>query len=813
MKRFYLLLTLLCSGLLAVSQSFTVSQHLKTGWNIIGYYGNSSLPIQQALQSVWNYVEVAKDMENFYMASNHPQLNGLDSIYIGKAYFIKVTQDCELLYSGCKPPLHAGEGSIYTSIFVTLSEGWNLASYYGYQNQAIQPALQSIWEDLDIIKNMDNFYKKNHTPELNGLQNLTIGYGYLIYVNNPSELELKTCIAATPTPTYTLQLSIAPSLSGSTIGSGSYTAGESVAIQATPAEGYEFESWKGDIEYVADAYSATTSITMPEKSILLTAQFSQIPASTNRNFTDTVNGVPFSMIFVESGTYQRGCANCAEQDKQYETPVHNVTVSDFHIAQYEITNAQWIAVMGGTLPWGAQANTPKIGVSWFEANEFICQLNSITGRNYRLATDAEWEFAARGGSVGVALNHKYSGSNNADEVAWHSGNSGGQAKAVGTKAANELGLYDMSGNAWEWVYDWLVGYTATDKTDPVQIIGSGNKTRRGGSFDEPMDYARVSRRAIRSRDGAAGMGFRIAHSPTLPEGMKDACIAANPAAAACEGLEHRDCRLILEADEIWEGDGNMLIIRSNGAAAVSGYPSVSGQWYTLNNRSLNIVNSNGTTSTYAYYVFSEDEMTMINADGMPYRLYKRKSSEVSGAPTVPSLPSPTPLEQLIAQVEPARMVTQAQLENPDTTLRDPRLIPTNGNTWFMDGRCCGGNHKYRFHLQANGDAEFVVMDYDDTHKENVLAKGRWFTVGNIALHIMLDGQYYNYLYTVGNRTMSFSEYMPAGPIFSHISFQSYERGDFRIFSTYPYDDNVKRPRGFMGDNPVYPPGPYQTQSE
>jgi formylglycine-generating enzyme required for sulfatase activity len=540
------------------------------------------------------------------------------------------------------------------------------------------------------------------------------------------------------------------------------------------------------------------------------------PAPSGTNFTDTVNGIALNMVFVQGGTYQRGCDNCASQDRQYETPIHSVTLSNYYISKYEVTQALWRAVMGGSAPsFGSSDNSPQIGVSWFNANEFLCKLNSITGKTFRLPTDAEWEFAARGGNAGKNNNYRYSGSNNADSVAWHSGNSGNQPHQVGTKAANELGIHDLSGNAWEWVYDWLVAYTESARTDPVQLTGTGNKTRRGGSYDEPEEFARVTRRAIRSRDGAAGMGFRIALSNSLPPGMVNPCEAANPTVSTCSGDKNRDCRLITEEGQVWTGDDNVLIVRQNGAAAVSGFPATSGEWYTLNGRSLNIVSTSGsrTTKTYAYYVFSEDEMTMINDEGMPYRLYKRPVTEVTGTiPSVPAIANPTALAQLIANVEPARMVSDAQLANPDTSVRDPRLIPENGYTWFFDGNCCGGNHKYRFHLDASGNAEFVVMDYDDTHKENVLARGRWFTVGNIALHIIYNGKYYNYLYTTGNRSTSYSQYMPAGPIFSHISFQSYERGDFRIFNRTLYDENIMRPKGFKGENPVYDPGNYETGS-
>ena len=514
------------------------------------------------------------------------------------------------------------------------------------------------------------------------------------------------------------------------------------------------------------------------------------------------------MVYVAGGTYTRGCDNCAEPDKIYETPSHKVTVDEYHIAPTEVTIAQWNAVMGGKKNAWESDKAPKIGVSWFDANNYACKLGQKTGRQYRLLTDAEWEFAARGGKDGIADKFKFSGSNNVDDVAWYSENSGGKSHDVATKKPNKLGLYDMSGNSWEWVYDWLVAYTDADKVNPVQLTGSGNKTRRGGSYGEPADFARVSRRAIRSRDGAADMGFRLGMSTELPPGMVSPCEAANPSAATCQGDKNRDCRLITTADEAWISDDYTVVIGENGVAAVSGFPNVSGQWYTLNNRSFNVVTKSG-TKTYAYYVFSEDELTMISDDGIPYRLYRRAASEAKNKVSLPTVSNPKTLAQLIAAVEPERIVTDEQLAHPDTSVRDPRIAAASGYMWLFDGRCCGGNQKYRFHLDKSGDAEFVVMDYDDTHHENILAKGRWFTVGNIGLHIVLNGKYFNYLYTAGERTMSFSEYMPAGPIFCHISFQSYERGDFRIFNKTLFDDKIKRPRGFNGENPVYEAGDYQ----
>lgn len=694
-----------------------------------------------------------------------------------------------------------------------LTEGWNLLGYYGYKSVPIEIALEEIWNNVTAVKDMDLLYVKKNATHLNTLKNLKAGEAYFVQVSEDCEVTIAGCEPAeytSTTTTYNLTLTSSPAGGGQTTGAGKYEEGEEIAITAKKAEGYTFKNWTGDTDYIANANLANTTVTMPAKNITLTAAFTVSSGGSTGNFTETVNGVDFDMVFVKGGTYQRGCDDCPAVDQQYETPVHTVSISDFHIGKYEITNAQWVAIMGGELNFWESANAPKIGVSWFDANAFCCKLNEITGKSFRLLTDAEWEFAARGGNEGVINNYTYSGSNDPDEVAWHAGNSNNQAHDVGTKAPNELGIYDMSGNSFEWVYDWLVNYPEGPLTDPVQLTGTGNKTRRGGQYGEPVEFARVSRRAIRSRDGAAGMGFRIGHSENL-FGMDNPCKAANPSTAACEGSEYRDCRLITKEGEVWTGDLGTLIVTENGTAAVSGWPAVSGEWYTLNNRSLNIVTSSG-TQTYAYYVFSDDEMTMIGSSGMPYRLYRKPEAEATNKPTLPNIASPTDLEELISNVEDARMVSVEELANPDKTVRDSRLVAQSGYTWFMDGRCCGGNHKYRFHLEANGDAEFVVMDYDDTHKENILAKGKWFTVGNIALHIEFDGGYYNYLYVTGERSsMMESEYMPAGPIWAHISFQHYERGDFRIFSRYTDNDAVHRPQ--TGSNPVYEPEEYTVNSD
>jgi len=163
------------------------------------------------------------------------------------------------------------------------------------------------------------------------------------------------------------------------------------------------------------------------------------------------------MVYVQGGSYQRGCSDGDTECETQEKPTHRVTLSDYYISKYELTNAQWQAVMADNT---TKDNKPKTSVTWYDAISFTCKLSEQTGKKYRLATDAEFEFAARGGNKSKGT--LYSGSNNADDVAWYSLNIKEtcfgdfcfkSAQDVGTKAPNELGIYDMSGNVYEWMYD------------------------------------------------------------------------------------------------------------------------------------------------------------------------------------------------------------------------------------------------------------------------------------------------------------------------------------------------------------------------
>jgi formylglycine-generating enzyme required for sulfatase activity len=218
------------------------------------------------------------------------------------------------------------------------------------------------------------------------------------------------------------------------------------------------------------------------------------------------------MVLVRGGTFTMGCTSKQGSDCYGdEKPAHRVTVSDFYIGKYEVTQAQWKAVMGSNPSYFKGNNLPVENVSWNDVQEFISKLNAKTGQNSRLPTEAEWEYAARGGAS--TRGYKYSGSNNVGEVAWYGDNSGRKTHPVGTKAANELGIYDMSGNVWEWCSDWYGAYSSSSQTNPIGLTTGTRRVNRSGSGIVSASYCRVCCRAGDSPDGRDGLlGFRLARS-------------------------------------------------------------------------------------------------------------------------------------------------------------------------------------------------------------------------------------------------------------------------------------------------------------
>ena len=206
--------------------------------------------------------------------------------------------------------------------------------------------------------------------------------------------------------------------------------------------------------------------------------------------TIVVNGVEFNMVKVEGGTFSMGATSEQSSDADdYEYPVHSVTLSDYYIGETEVTQELWEAVMGSNpSEFTGNNQRPVESVSWDDCQEFIKKLNQLTGKNFRLPTEAEWEYAARGGKY--SRGYKYSGSNNAYEVAWYGSNSGYETQPIKTKEANELGLYDMSGNVYEWCSDWYGSY----QTNPTGPSKDGFRVARGGSWRNVVRSMRVSDR-------------------------------------------------------------------------------------------------------------------------------------------------------------------------------------------------------------------------------------------------------------------------------------------------------------------------------
>ena len=224
----------------------------------------------------------------------------------------------------------------------------------------------------------------------------------------------------------------------------------------------------------------------------ISAETSVNAAWTNETKTFEANGVSFTMIPIEGGTFTMGATSEMTEPEPDEEPTHQVTLSSYYIGETEVTQALWQAVMGSNPSSFKGDNLPVESVSWHDCQTFISRLNSLTGKLFRLPTEAEWEFAARGGNQ--SRHTQYSGSSRIDDVAWYLGHSGGKTHPVKTKQPNELGLYDMSGNVWEWCQDWLGSYSSDAQTNPTGASSGYNRVIRGGCWSNSPSCCRSSSR-------------------------------------------------------------------------------------------------------------------------------------------------------------------------------------------------------------------------------------------------------------------------------------------------------------------------------
>ncbi|MCL2434687.1 MAG: SUMF1/EgtB/PvdO family nonheme iron enzyme [Lentimicrobiaceae bacterium] len=223
-----------------------------------------------------------------------------------------------------------------------------------------------------------------------------------------------------------------------------------------------------------------------------------------------INLQEIEMIFVEGGTFMMGCTG--EECLSEEVPARQVTLSSYHISKYPVTQKLWKDVMGHNPSHFKGDNLPVEQVGWNDTQDFINKLNQLTGKNYSLPTEAQWEFAARGGNKSEG--YVYSGSNDVNLVAWFGNNSNQRTQPVGTKAPNELGIYDMSGNVYEWVNDWFENYKDLSQIDPQGPDYGSSKVARGGGYFSVFWACRATFRVAgaphQTRDYP---GFRLA----LPE--------------------------------------------------------------------------------------------------------------------------------------------------------------------------------------------------------------------------------------------------------------------------------------------------------
>lgn len=291
---------------------------------------------------------------------------------------------------------------------------------------------------------------------------------------------------------------------------------ETGTVAATAGDVFDKASSRTKMHTIAQSLAKKIAISPHSQSTPAAPKQTQQPQKSQNHVSYTngvlkVNGVQYRMIKVEGGTFTMGATSEQGSDAwDNESPTHQVTISTYYIGSTEVIQALWEAVMGSNPSHFKGNNRPVEQVSYNDCKQFIEKLNKMTGKEFRLPTEAEWEYAARGGNQ--SHGYKYSGSDYLDDVAWFKQNSGSETNPVATKQPNELGIYDMSGNVCEWCSDSYADYTSNSQTNPRG--GSGNsRVVRGGRWDHSMRPCRVS-----SRGGSSPtisnyyMGFRLALS-------------------------------------------------------------------------------------------------------------------------------------------------------------------------------------------------------------------------------------------------------------------------------------------------------------
>ncbi len=245
-------------------------------------------------------------------------------------------------------------------------------------------------------------------------------------------------------------------------------------------------------------------------------------------FTTTNVQALVEMVLVTGGSFTMGCGTGQSGCSGDESPTHTVTLSSFYMGKYEVTQQQYLTVMGSNPSYfTGDLSRPAEQMTWYNAVDFCNKLSTLEGytpyyningttitinsgaNGYRLPTEAEWEYAARGGTHYTDY-YTYSGSSTIDGVAWYTTNSGSTTHAVGTKTANQLGIYDLTGNVWEWCYDWYGSYSSGSQTNPTGATSGSYRVGRGGSWNLSSTYCRIASRGYINPTGSSYViGFRL----------------------------------------------------------------------------------------------------------------------------------------------------------------------------------------------------------------------------------------------------------------------------------------------------------------
>ena len=267
----------------------------------------------------------------------------------------------------------------------------------------------------------------------------------------------------------------------------------------TPSGTRTLKTGKHSVKVTANGYenhSQTINVNANNRSFHFNLKKKEVPVAQGSNKTFKANGVSFTMVYVQGGTFTMGATSEQGSDAaDNEKPAHSVTLSNYYIGETEVTQELWEAVMDSNPSnFTDDSRRPVEEVSWDDCQTFINKLNSLTGQRFHLPTEAQWEYAARGGSK--SLHYKYSGSNTLSAVAWYEDNSDDSTHPVKTKSPNELGLYDMSGNVSEWCQDWFGSYNSGAQTNPTGPSSGACRMIRGAGWSFNARNCRVSIRRI-----------------------------------------------------------------------------------------------------------------------------------------------------------------------------------------------------------------------------------------------------------------------------------------------------------------------------